>query len=346
MRKVNKLLFTSDTLSSEMALNEIIKKFKDITFERWIDKGIGLVNLHTSFIKIAKAFKEDNMIFTRHICPVNMEIDIRKSIEDINIIIEQIDEIKDLLDSGKTFSVQARLCSDIKFDYKRSDISRGLAQKLENLGFKQDVKNPEQIISITNTDEEALLGVSNASYNLSDWCAGECKYRKDKNLISRAEFKLLEAIDVFDLDLDKYKTALDLGAAPGGWTRVLLKHDLKVVAVDPAKLNKSIAKNPNVIHFKGLAQKYLRKNNKFDVIVNDMKMNVKDSISLMGMASKYLNDGGIAIMTLKLPNKRWQTITNNALNQLSDWYDILGVRQLFHNRSEVTVVLKKSNDNT
>ncbi len=342
MQYVNKLIFTSDVLSNQMALNEINTYIKNVSFDSWIDGGVGVLNLQDEFIDVANMFLNNRIIFVRHICPANFKFEINKDIEDIKKLIENKSYITDKLNNNKTFSVQTRLVSDTSFLYKASDINKELANTLEQDGFKLDVKSPEQVISIFITENLAYIGVSLVKYNLSTWSGGEYKFRKDESLISRAEFKLLEAIDVFNLDISKYKSSLDLGAAPGGWTKVLLANGLRVVAVDPAELNPNIAKNPNVEHFKGLAQEYLKKNNKFDVIVNDMRMDVKESVALMGIASEYLNPDGIAIMTLKLPTKKVQAIANNAIAKLQEWYDIQAARQLFHNRSEVTVVLKKN----
>ncbi len=341
MRYVNKLIFTSDVLSSQMALNEMNGFLEGDNFSGWIDGGVGVLSLQTSFIDTANMFIKNQAIFVRHICPVDFELEIKKDIDDIKQITDNKRNLIDKLDINKTFSIQTRLMSDTSFPYKASDINKGLANTLEQDGFNLDVKLPEQIVSIFITENLAFIGISLTKYNLSNWSGGEYKFRKDENLISRAEFKLLEAIDVFNLDFSEYKTGLDLGAAPGGWTKVLLKYNLDVVAVDPAELNPIIAKNPDVLHFKGLAQEYLKNNNKFDVIVNDMRMDVKESVALMGIAAEYLNPDGIAIMTLKLPTKKVQAITNNSITKLQSWYNIYGARQLFHNRSEVTVVLKK-----
>lgn len=341
MQYVNKLIFTSDVLSSQMALNEINSFIENSNFSGWLDGGIGVLDLQTAFIDAANLFLKNNVIFVRHICPVDFELEVKKDVNDIKHILDNKRDLIDKLDKKKTFSIQTRLLSDTSFPYKASDINKEMANALNQDGFNLDVKSPEQVISIFVTEKTAFIGISLAKYNLSNWSGGEYKFKKDENLISRAEFKLLEAIDVFNLDFRKYKTGLDLGAAPGGWTKVLLAHGMKVVAVDPAELNPSIAKNPKVEHFKGLAQDYLKKNNKFDVIVNDMRMDVKESVDLMGIAAEYLNPDGIAIITLKLPTKKVQAITNNAISKLQDWYKIYGARQLFHNRSEVTVVLKK-----
>ena len=50
---------------------------------------------------------------------------------------------------------------------------------------------------------------------------------------------------------------------------------------------------------------------------------------------------GRAIMTLKLPEENRENVIDHTFNILRDAYEILGARQLFHNRSEITVYLKR-----
>jgi len=47
-------------------------------------------------------------------------------------------------------------------------------------------------------------------------------------------------------------------------------------------------------------------------------------------------------MTLKLPEQGRREIIDVAFEILRYAYEILGARQLFHNRSEITVYLKRS----
>ena len=49
---------------------------------------------------------------------------------------------------------------------------------------------------------------------------------------------------------------------------------------------------------------------------------------------------GLAIMTLKLPEARRMPILEHALDILRSAYTVAGARQLFHNRSEITLYLR------
>jgi 23S rRNA (cytidine2498-2'-O)-methyltransferase len=121
----------------------------------------------------------------------------------------------------------------------------------------------------------------------------------------------------------------------------LSKRGLSVVAVDPGDLADSLQTDPDVSHYRQLVQQYLPAcRDRFDLIVNDMRMNAADSAKNMIAASEVLNENGIAIMTLKLPSKGAKGVINHAIAILEHTYEIIGVRNLFHNRQEVTVVMR------
>ncbi|NUM87630.1 MAG: methyltransferase domain-containing protein [Bdellovibrionales bacterium] len=243
------------------------------------------------------------------------------------------------LDTTRSYSVQTRTLEEGRWPYTRFDINNRLAAILGEWGAPLDVQHPEQILSVTLTPTEAFLGLSLARENLSDWAGGERRFKREPNQISRAEFKLLEALETFDLQLPTTGVALDMGAAPGGWTRLLSERGLRVIAVDPAELDPRAESHPNVTHIRTTVENYLPTRETFDVILNDMRMDARDSARVMLMAAQYLKPKGFGIMTLKLPEKGMGDVARAALRILGSGYSVLGARQLFHNRDEVTVAL-------
>lgn len=198
-------------------------------------------------------------------------------------------------------------------------------------------------MSVIITGETAYLGLSLAAYNLSDWAGGVRRFAREAGKISRAEFKFLEALETFRIDLPPRGIALDLGAAPGGWTRVLRQRAQYVTAVDPAHLHPSLQNDKNVRHKQMTAEAYLAENpDTFDLIVNDMRLDARDSARMMVSYVPYLYPHGQAILTLKLPQDNRARIIDHSFNILRQAYQIVNARQLFHNRSEITIHLTKS----
>ena len=66
------------------------------------------------------------------------------------------------------------------------------------------------IISLLYTTDKGYMGISTAEENLSSWPGGAHRFAQKPEQISRAEFKLLEALDVFGVILPSQGHALDL----------------------------------------------------------------------------------------------------------------------------------------
>src|SRR5205085_1993661 len=245
------------------------------------------------------------------------------------------------------FSVQTRIIqseeSSDKRPYTSGHLNQALAEAIAGeTGAVESIKKPQIVVSLLCTATKGYLGISLARENLSDWPGGARHFAKTTDQTSRAEFKLLEALEVFGVTLPTKGRALDLGAAPGGWTRLLLEAGLHVVAVDPARLDPRLAKEPRLEHYRGHAETYLENavetHKSFDIIVNDMRMDARDAARLLGQAAKCLRKDGFVISVLKLPHATREinplATLKEALRLLSRHYGIVPARQLFHNRQE------------
>src|SRR5579875_2541888 len=190
--------------------------------------------------------------FVRHLAPVQRIIEIANNEQDIGQMALAIATLPTFtqLQAGTHFSVQSRFTPaepSIKRAYTTGQINRDLAEAFAGeTGAIESIKKPVVVISILCSDHHAYLGISTAQENLSSWPSGARHYAQTEEQISRAEFKLLEALEVFEIALPTHGRALDLGAAPGGWTRILLEKGLSVIAVDPAQLDPRLANKPNL----------------------------------------------------------------------------------------------------
>lgn len=159
---------------------------------------------------------------------------------------------------------------------------------------------------------------------------------------NRAGFKLLEAISTFALRLRPGDRVLDLGAAPGAWTTLLRRRGLSVTAVAPTPLYPWLTFDPGVTYYPLLAEEFLtRCGDVYDLIVNDMKLDARNSAYVMVDYSSHLRSQGIAIMTLKLHDQNQRGVMDHAFRILRRAYKIIRVRQLVSNRREVTLFLRR-----
>ncbi|MBW7881192.1 MAG: 50S rRNA methyltransferase [Caldilineaceae bacterium] len=331
--------------------------------------GVVLWDAGQPFAELAAHWAEQPPIFVRHICPVQLAAPLYGHVGDLGALAEQVraaltasgDGSLARLDPSLPFSVQSRVLAELA--YKPFDINDRLAAVItEVTGARLDVRAPAQVLSVVcaplaswrppsagagraqrpdRAVAYALLGVSPVALNLSDWAGGMRRFAREVDQISRAEFKLLEALEIFAIDLPLRGVALDLGASPGGWTRVLRQRGQYVTAVDPGELDPRLANDRAVRHKPMTAEEYLRSDpDRFDLIVNDMRMDGRDSARLMVSYAPYLYRTGCAIMTVKLPEQHRQPVLDHTFTILRQAYQIVGARQLFHNRSEITVYLR------
>ena len=140
-------------------------------------------------------------------------------------------------------------------------------------------------------------------------------------------------------------TAVDLGAAPGGWTWQLVQRGLKVIAVDNGPLKGAAAGHPNIKHLRQDGFRF-RPQRPVDWLVCDM---VEQPQRVAALMTEWFIGGFTqrAIFNLKLPMKKRVAALHDALNSIRTALNNKGIRyqlearQLYHDREEVTVYLAR-----
>ena len=108
-----------------------------------------------------------------------------------------------------------------------------LGRSLEGMGASADLHNPELKIYVLLTGTGILLCTSELGGKLAiDRFRAVARSRYAP--LNRSELKLMEAVELFGIDIGSVRRCLDIGAAPGGWSNFMLKHGATVVSVDAA----------------------------------------------------------------------------------------------------------------
>jgi 23S rRNA (cytidine2498-2'-O)-methyltransferase len=153
---------------------------------------------------------------------------------------------------------------------------------------------------------------------------------------SRAAMKLTEAFLWLDRAPDAGEQCVDLGAAPGGWSWVLLERHARVTAVDPALMARSLKGKRGLIHVRADAFKF-EPREPVDWLFSDMAWRPLESA---GLLAKWARRGWARLMiaNIKLPMKKKAEMLARVKEILVDagWKN-LRARQLYHDREEVTV---------
>ncbi|MCK4675765.1 MAG: 23S rRNA (cytidine(2498)-2'-O)-methyltransferase RlmM, partial [Gammaproteobacteria bacterium] len=166
---------------------------------------------------------------------------------------------------------------------------------------------------------------------------------------SRSTLKMDEAIQWFLTTEQQAKlfkggmTAVDLGAAPGGWTWQLVQRGCLVTAIDNGPMQENLMKTGMVEHLKTDAFTYTPVN-KVDWLVCDM---AERPLHVSRLIARWFSNGLCknAIFNLKLPMKKRLAMVHECINLLHQKLSQANIqytiqaKQLYHDREEVTVCI-------
>jgi len=195
--------------------------------------------------------------------------------------------------------------------------------------------------------KEVILGYSIA-HNSSPHVMGIPRLKFPNKSPSRSTLKLDEAFlyfiprDEWDERLTSGMNAVDLGAAPGGWTYQLVRRGMMVTAIDNGPMAESLIETGQVKHKMMDGFKYIPMKQNVYWLVCDMIEKPQRVAKLMAdwLLHGYCKE---AIFNLKLPMKgRYQQVNNDlqAIKDAFSHYKVkyeLYAKHLYYDREEITV---------
>ena len=185
--------------------------------------------------------------------------------------------------------------------------------------------------------------------NSSPWPMGIARLKFPRSAPSRSTLKLEEAFLFFLGDepksLQPGMKAVDLGAAPGGWTWQLVKRSIRVTAVDNGPMDKALMDSGIVQHLRVDGFRYFPPK-PVDWLVCDM---VEQPSRIAALIARWMAEGHCrrAMFNLKLPmKKRYEEILicRRIIEEALDNAEVpfsLSFKQLYHDREEVTGYLAR-----
>jgi 23S rRNA (cytidine2498-2'-O)-methyltransferase len=194
----------------------------------------------------------------------------------------------------------------------------------------------------------AWMGISPIN-NSAQNPMGIPRLRIARDAPSRSSLKLDEAINWFftreqqSIWFKAGMHAVDLGAAPGGWSHQLVSRGLLVTAVDNGPMDKGLMNSGMVEHLRTDAFTYSPPA-KVDWLVCDM---AERPLHVSRLIARWFTRGRCraAIFNLKLPmKKRYHAVLecrHLLQSELSKagMHHTLAIKQLYHDREEVTACL-------
>ena len=197
--------------------------------------------------------------------------------------------------------------------------------------------------------KQAFVGFSPID-NSAQIAMGIPRLRMPSSAPSRSTLKLEEAIHWFIEDESKIikngMSAVDLGAAPGGWSWQLVQRGLLVTAIDNGPMENKLMRGGMVEHLKTDAFTYRPKKT-----INWLVCDMAERPSLVSkLIAKWFTreDCRNAIFNLKLPMKKRLQEVNECLDLIhqqlneADIPHQIQAKHLYHDREEITVCIMTS----
>ncbi len=224
-------------------------------------------------------------------------------------------------------------------------LGNALRPALRKAGALTLQDNPRLMrLHICVLDGDHVLLAGGDPEDSSPWPLGIPRLRTHADAPSRSALKLEEALLVLLGEYERKRLlregmrAADLGAAPGGWTWVLLRNGLRVQAVDNGPLRDNVLENGRVEHLRSDGFSW-QPQQPVDWMVCDM---VEQPRRVAERMATWFREGWCrhAIFNLKLPmKKRWQetVLCLDLFAQQAGKPLTIRAKQLYHDREEITV---------
>jgi tRNA(Ser,Leu) C12 N-acetylase TAN1 len=319
------------------AISELLRALGgDGAWCRTAFKGVVLVTTSLDGREAAKALGDRDTRLIARVTPIDRVV--RAELQGIVAAVLSIGGIG----AEDAFAVRCRRRGSHGFSSR--DVERSVGSAIDQ--GHVDLECPEKVVSVEILFNRAYVSVLRADEIVEKKILVERKWERGKRPLNRSELKMLEILQRYP-DMAPSGIALDLGAAPGGWSKVLSRYVELVYAVDPAPLDAEVAALGNVTHL----PKKLEELNEDDIprraglIACDANISARELAPLMGpVVRRFLAADGFLALTLKAvtgqPRRELEVAAEVMAKEMEGLgVEVLAVTKLPHNtRSEMTFI--------
>lgn len=323
---------------------ELVARCAESEIGAWCRVRDGLVELTvadpTDLVTLGAAIRFPTLVFTRQWLTIVARP-------------ERLPERDRATPIAEAAAATVEACSSVRIEHPDTEAGRPLSRLARGLHapvttalgragitFRPDAP----VLHVVLLDGTAAIVGLSAIANSAPWPMGIPRLKAPRAAPSRSVLKLEEALALFLSDDERAgwlrpgRKAVDLGAAPGGWTWLLAERGLSVDAVDNGHLAAVLNENPRVSHHRADGFRF-RPRGAVDWLVCDM---VEQPHRIARLAAGWLERGDCrhAVVNLKLPMKqRWRTVAQHlgAIGAALPSDGRIAAKQLYHDRAEVTV---------
>ena len=187
---------------------------------------------------------------------------------------------------------------------------------------------------------EIWTGWHQASSLPSRWPGGIPKIRQPEKMISRAYLKVTEALLWSRLPLKKEDVCVEIGSAPGGTAQALLARGAKVIGVDPAEMDETIAKHSDFTWMRCRGHEIrCRELKRAKWLLMDSNIKPEEALETV---ERIVTNQSVSIrgmlLTMKLADTESVEEINRYLQSVKDWgFGYVRARQLAFQRNEFCI---------
>ncbi len=188
---------------------------------------------------------------------------------------------------------------------------------------------------------EWWFGWHDASTVSQRWPGGAPAIELPQDAASRAWLKIHEAVLWGQIAIQENDVVAEIGSAPGGASLYLLERGTKVIAIDPAEMDASVASHPQLTHVRRRARD-VPKRDLENVRWLTIDVNMPPSYTIE-VIRDYVEVRGLpvrgVIATLKLPDWKLAKDVETYKQQFhSMGFAVVETRQLAFNRQELCLI--------
>ena len=192
--------------------------------------------------------------------------------------------------------------------------------------------------------DEWWFGFHYATTTAGRWPGGAPALDVEADVVSRAHFKLDEALRWSGITIQPGDVCAELGAAPGGACQLLLEKEAKVIGIDPAEMESDVLEHANFTHIRRRGNEVKKKDIK-DVRWLFSDMNVTPTYTVDAVQAIVSNDTvnvtGL-VLTMKLTDMKLADEIPAIRKRVKELgFAVIKTRQLAFNRNEFCLVAVK-----
>lgn len=204
-------------------------------------------------------------------------------------------------------------------------------------------KSDELVFDIAIVEpDQWFFGYHYASAKCQRWPGGVPNFKMEETVVSRAYFKLKEAMLWSGIHVQQDEFCAEIGSSPGGACQLLLEKGAKVLAIDPAEMAPQVLEHESLTHLR-CRSKEVRKKDLKDVrwLFSDLSASPSYTLDAVEeiVRNQHVSHIRGMILTLKLTELSLAKDLPAWIERVKKMgFQLVKVRQLAFNRREICLV--------